>query len=84
MTANRYAATRFGEKLRTLRKTRGWSQQMVADRCRQFGRTEVSNIERGERAPTVEFVLWVRDRFGVSLDELLLDDVELSSDMAAT
>jgi transcriptional regulator with XRE-family HTH domain len=39
---------RFGERLRSLRQARGWSQEDFAAMC-QLDRTYISGIERGKR-----------------------------------
>jgi len=38
----------FGMKVRTLRKEKGWSQEMLAEKC-DLDRTYIGGIERGER-----------------------------------
>jgi transcriptional regulator with XRE-family HTH domain len=38
----------FGERIRTLRKQAGWSQEELADAC-GLHRTYVGAVERGER-----------------------------------
>ncbi|MEX2979686.1 helix-turn-helix domain-containing protein [Serratia fonticola] len=43
---------KFGQRVRELRKERGWSQEEFADRC-GLDRTYVSGIERGVRNPTL-------------------------------
>ena len=65
----------FGEKLRALRKARGWNQKELARRYGGFKRSEVSNLERGVRQPTVPFLAWLREQFDVTFDHLL-DDSE--------
>ncbi|HEJ8007444.1 TPA: helix-turn-helix transcriptional regulator [Serratia marcescens] len=46
---------KFGQRVRELRKERGWSQEEFADRC-GLDRTYVSGIERGVRNPTLEVI----------------------------
>ncbi len=38
----------------------------------------ISELEAGKKTPTVEFVLSVSRTYGVSLDELLKDEEEIS------
>lgn len=45
----------FGDKLRSLRKQKGWSQEELAERC-GLHRTYVSSVERGERNPTLRII----------------------------
>ncbi|WP_413514652.1 helix-turn-helix domain-containing protein [Serratia proteamaculans] len=46
---------KFGQRVRELRKERGWSQEEFADRC-ELDRTYISGIERGVRNPTLEVI----------------------------
>jgi len=67
---------RFGEKVRFLRKQRGLT-------TRQFGsmlgvyHTHVSQIERGLSHPSAKIILKIADIFGVSIDLLMRDELEL-------
>lgn len=70
---------RFGEKLRMLRKQRGLTLMELAE---ALGYTTHSNsyislIENGKRVVRTEFILKVADFFGVSMDELTRDELEL-------
>lgn len=46
---------KFGQRVRELRKERGWSQEEFADKC-ELDRTYISGIERGVRNPTLEVI----------------------------
>ncbi|WP_447881971.1 helix-turn-helix domain-containing protein [Serratia fonticola] len=46
---------KFGQRVRELRKERGWSQEEFADKC-GLDRTYVSGVERGVRNPTLEVI----------------------------
>lgn len=46
---------KFGQRVRELRKERGWSQEEFAGRC-ELDRTYISGIERGVRNPTLEVI----------------------------
>lgn len=46
---------KFDQRVRELRKERGWSQEEFADRCGLY-RNYVSGIERGVRNPTLEVI----------------------------
>ena len=69
--------TRFGEKLHNLRS---YHQLTLAELARRLGystHSYISEIESGQKTPTVHFVLKVAELFNVSTDELLKDKVEL-------
>lgn len=38
----------FGKRVRAIRKTKGWSQEELADAC-ELDRTYIGGVERGER-----------------------------------
>ncbi|KAB1496519.1 helix-turn-helix domain-containing protein [Serratia proteamaculans] len=62
---------KFGQRVRELRKERGWSQEEFADRC-GLDRTYVSGIERGVRNPTLEVIGVIANGFGLTLHQLFL------------
>lgn len=62
----------FGEKLQELRRKAGMSQDALAERL-EVSRQAVSKWERDEAMPETEKVVRIAKLFGVSLDELLLD-----------
>jgi transcriptional regulator with XRE-family HTH domain len=62
----------FGEKLRQLRKERGWSQDELAERVGIHGR-HVGKYEAGKVLPNAETLLAIAAALDVSLDFLLLD-----------
>jgi transcriptional regulator with XRE-family HTH domain len=68
---------RFAEKLRTLRKKHGLTQQQVADELGISTQTFVHRLETGQKKPSVEHVLKLAQIFGVTPDQLLLDDREI-------
>ncbi len=68
---------RFGEKLRILRKRRGMS---LRELTREFGfssHSYLSIMEAGKTKPSVEFVVKIADFFGVDVNQLVRDDLEL-------
>jgi transcriptional regulator with XRE-family HTH domain len=67
---------RFPEKLRTLRERHSMSQQKLASSL-EVGRTFVQKLEAGERKPHVEMLLKIAQLFGVSMDQLARDDLEV-------
>ena len=69
---------RFGEKLRILRKQRGLSQRELAEALGYVSATAyISDFENGRRKPTLEFALKVSEYFGVPVDVLVKDELEV-------
>lgn len=68
---------RFGEKLRILRQRRGLTMRELADALELQSHGFIGNLESGRKHPSLEFTIKVADFFGVSLDQLARDDVEL-------
>lgn len=67
----------FGEKLQTLRKAQGWSQEELAARI-GVSRQALSRWESGASVPDTENVVALSRLLGVSTDYLLLDEAENS------
>lgn len=59
----------FGTTVRTLRRSRGWSQEELAD-ATGLDRTYISGIERGVRNPSLLTQKRIADALGVSLATL--------------
>ena len=72
----------FGEKLQALRKSRGWSQEQLAERI-AVSRQAVGKWESGAAVPDTENVVELGRLFGVSTDYLLHDDYTGDSDIPA-
>ncbi|HEU4322555.1 MAG TPA: helix-turn-helix transcriptional regulator [Roseiflexaceae bacterium] len=70
---------RFGEKLRALRQSRGMTTRdlVVAFGYSIYSNGLISEMETGKRRPNIDFVMKVADYFGVTLDQLARDDMEL-------
>lgn len=66
----------LGEKLMKLRKRRGMSQQEVADLL-GVTRQTVSNWEGGQGAPALDKASELARCYGVRLDDLVADEVEV-------
>ena len=77
ITDNKQSITRFGEKLRTLRKHRKLTLQGLSYAMGHTAHGYISELERGKKLPTVEFVLRLARIFNVTTDELLKDELEL-------
>ena len=60
----------LAQKLRLLRFTRGWSQEVLAE-VAGLHRTYVSSIERGERNVSLDNIEKLADAFDLSVSELL-------------
>ncbi len=69
---------RFGEKLRALRKYHHVTLQWLANELGYSTHSYISEIEKGQKIPTAQFVLKVSRLFQVSTDMLLKDEIELN------
>jgi transcriptional regulator with XRE-family HTH domain len=68
----------FGEKVRKLRKERGWSQDELGRQVGIHGR-HVGKYEIGRAMPNADTVVKIADVLGVSIDYLLRDELEEGS-----
>lgn len=66
----------LGEKLLKLRKKFGYSQQELADKL-SVTRQTISNWECGQGAPTIDKAMELAEIFGISLDDLVGDQVHV-------
>lgn len=62
--------TRFGERVRSLRKKAGLSQEEFAEIC-GLDRTYVGGIERGERNVSLRNIAMISKHLGIALSELM-------------
>ena len=62
----------FHNKLYSLRKQKGLSQEELANRL-NVSRQTISKWEVGDSTPDMEKLIAISDLFGVSLDELVMD-----------
>jgi len=60
---------RFGDRVRSLREERGWSQERLADECK-LHRTYIGGIERGERNVALRNINAIARAFDISLKDL--------------
>ena len=67
---------RVGEKLRTLRLQHNLTTRQLAEELR-ISQAQVSRIENGLRQPSGDLIVRIADYFGVSLDQLMRDDLDL-------
>jgi transcriptional regulator with XRE-family HTH domain len=61
---------RLGERVRTLRRERGWTLELLAERS-GVSRAMISKLERGEKNPTLVVAARVAEGLGVSLLQLV-------------
>ena len=73
------SAGRFGEKLMRLRRHRGWTLAVLASRLGYKSRSYLSEVESGEKTPSLVLVIKTARVFGVTTDELLFDEMEVRS-----
>jgi transcriptional regulator with XRE-family HTH domain len=66
----------FGKNLQFLRKEKKLRQHQMYDSLR-FSRTTWSNYEKCRTAPSLDGLIKISRFFGVSLDELIAEDIEL-------
>ncbi len=73
---------RFGEKLHTLRTMRGLTLKELTHQLGHVAHGYISELEAGKKLPSVELTLSVAHLFGISTDELLKDELDLTVDAA--
>lgn len=61
---------RFGQRVRELRKERGYSQEGFAAAC-ELDRTYMGGIERGERNLALRNIEKIADTLNISISELM-------------
>ena len=61
--------TRFGKRVRELRKSQGYSQESFAAEC-GLDRTYLGGIERGERNVALRNIGAIASALGISISEL--------------
>ena len=70
----------IGEKLRRLRIARQLSQEQLAEKL-QVSRQAISKWELGESMPDTENLILLSKFYGVSIDYLLLNELNISSEL---
>jgi len=71
---------KFGEKLRTLRQRRGLTMRALAKEIGFTTHGYLGDLESGRAKPSLELALTIADFFGISVDLLARDEVELPED----
>ncbi|MED0938668.1 helix-turn-helix transcriptional regulator [Bacillus mobilis] len=67
----------FRERLKEEREKRNWSQHDLAEKI-HVSRQSVSKWETGKNYPSIEIIIHLSDLFGITIDELLRSDEELT------
>ena len=67
----------FSERLKREREKRNWSQHDLAEKI-HVSRQFVSKWETGKNYPSIEIIIHLSDLFGITIDELLRGDEELT------
>ncbi|MFW5709441.1 MAG: helix-turn-helix domain-containing protein [Chloroflexota bacterium] len=73
----------FGDKLRFLRMQRNLSQSDLARQMATVSQAYLSLLEAGRKEPSIEVVLQLADRFGVTTDYLLRDTLPITGDSSS-
>lgn len=71
---------RFGQKMLALRKRRRMSLQQLADAFGYTGTAYLSRVETGQRQPSLELAMKMADLFGVTVDLLVRDAIDLPAE----
>ncbi len=69
MRHNKSIQQKFGNRVRKLRKSKGWSQEEFADEC-GLHRTYIGAIERGERNVSLNNIHAIAKALGISVKDL--------------
>lgn len=69
MEKEKVVLKRFGEKIRSMRKERGISQEKFAELC-GLDRTYISGIERGTRNVSLKNIELIAQALGISKSDL--------------
>ncbi|WP_139693225.1 helix-turn-helix domain-containing protein [Sporolactobacillus terrae] len=67
----------FADKMKKLRKEKGWSQDDLAEKL-FVSRQSVSKWEIGQNYPSIESIIRLSDLFDMTIDDLLRSDVALT------
>ncbi|ALQ66768.1 helix-turn-helix domain-containing protein [Bacillus thuringiensis] len=67
----------FSERLKQEREKRNWSQNDLAEKI-HVSRQSASKWETGKNYPSIEIIIHISDLFGITIDELLRSDEELT------
>jgi len=68
---------RFGEKLRSLRLKHGITMRELADAPNFKSHGFIGDLESGRKYPSLDLAVKIADYFGVTVDQLAHDDMEV-------
>jgi|GEM_PF-709002 len=68
---------RLGEKLHTLRDRRGLSLRQLASMLKVKSGSHISEIESGNRRPSLRLLCKIANLFNVTTDQLMQDELEV-------
>jgi transcriptional regulator with XRE-family HTH domain len=68
---------RFPEKLRTLRQQHGMTQRQLATELGITTQVYISDLESGKRRPGTELVYKIAHLFGITMEQLVDDELEV-------
>lgn len=68
---------RFGEKLRTLRQRHGMTMRELADALGFKSHGFIGDLESGRKHPSLDLAVVLADYFGVTVDQLARDELEI-------
>lgn len=68
-------AKTIGERIKQLRLSHQWSQLELAKNLKEVDNRQISNYENGKTFPAVESLIYLSDIFDVSIDYLLLGEL---------
>ena len=71
----------IGQKIMYLRSAMGMSQEELAERL-DVSRQTVSKWELDQALPQIDKVIFLSHFFGVTTDQLLIDELEINSKIA--
>lgn len=63
----------LGDRLRTLRKERGWNQDDLAQAIGAAGAHQISRYEAGKITPNTDTIIRIAETFNISIDHLLIE-----------
>jgi transcriptional regulator with XRE-family HTH domain len=69
--------SRFGEKLRYLRRERGLTMRELADDLGFKSHGFIGDLESGRKHPSLDLAVTLADYFGVTVDQLARDELSV-------
>ncbi len=70
---------RLGEKIRKLRKRQGMTLKELAQALGFTAHSYASEIETGKKRPNTAMIIQIADLFGVTVDQLVRDELEVEA-----